>query len=144
MEKMLEVLTVVRGGALAAAYSPAVAWVLTAMLLIVFRFRFRRVQRESNQRYRQLTDELKSLQVTNRRLEDLMLDVERRLQEAEERSTQLVPPPTSRSGLNLTKRSQAARMFRRGDQPQQIAATLCLPRNEVDLLLKIQKTAVAG
>jgi hypothetical protein len=79
-----------------------------------------------------------------RRLEDLMLSAERRLEEAEEKSAKLVPPPASRSGLNITKRAQAARMFRRGDHPGQIAAVLGLPRSEVDLLLKIQKTTLAG
>ena len=53
----------------------------------------------------------------------------------------LVPPPLLRSGLNLTKRSQAVQMIRRGESPQEIAATLALPRNEVDLLIKVQRLA---
>jgi len=53
----------------------------------------------------------------------------------------LVPPPPLRSGLNLTKRSQAVQMIRRGESPQEIAATLALPRNEVDLLIKVQRLA---
>ena len=43
--------------------------------------------------------------------------------------------------LNLTRRAQALRMQRRGESPATIAAALRLPRNEIDLLLKIQKLA---
>jgi hypothetical protein len=41
--------------------------------------------------------------------------------------------------INLTRRSQALRMYRRGDSPEQIAAALQMPRNEVELLLKVQR-----
>lgn len=41
--------------------------------------------------------------------------------------------------LNLTRRAQALRMKRRGESPSTIAAALRLPRNEIDLLLKIQR-----
>ena len=41
--------------------------------------------------------------------------------------------------MNLTRRSQVLRMARRGDNPEQIAAELGLPENEVQLLLKVQK-----
>ena len=44
--------------------------------------------------------------------------------------------------LNLTKRSQALRMNRRGDGPEQIAAALEMPLQEVDLLLKVHRIVV--
>ncbi|MGO9260747.1 MAG: hypothetical protein ACLQU1_31235 [Bryobacteraceae bacterium] len=44
-----------------------------------------------------------------------------------------------RAGLNLSKRSQALRMHRRGEPPEQIAATLAVSRQEVDLLLKVHR-----
>ena len=40
-------------------------------------------------------------------------------------------------GMNVVKRTQALRLHRRGDRPDQIAAALELPRQEVDLLLKV-------
>jgi hypothetical protein len=43
--------------------------------------------------------------------------------------------------LNLTRRAQAFRMERRGESPATIAAALRLPRNEIDLLLKVKKLA---
>jgi hypothetical protein len=42
-------------------------------------------------------------------------------------------------GLNLSKRSQALRMHRRGEPPEQIAASLAVSRQEVDLLLKVHR-----
>ena len=46
-----------------------------------------------------------------------------------------IPKP----GLNLNRRSQALRMHRRGEASEQIAANLGVPRQEVDLLLKIHR-----
>jgi cobalamin biosynthesis protein CbiD len=49
-----------------------------------------------------------------------------------------VAVPTGQD-LNLTRRAQALRMQRRGESAATIAAALRVPRNEIDLLLKIQK-----
>jgi hypothetical protein len=45
-------------------------------------------------------------------------------------------------GLNLSKRSQALRMSRRGDTPEQVAAALAVPLQEVDLLLKVHRIVI--
>jgi hypothetical protein len=60
-----------------------------------------------------------------------------------------IPPPrawstslhcaASVSGLNLSKRGQVLQMHRRGQSPDQTAATLGLPRTEIDLLLKVHQ-----
>ena len=47
-----------------------------------------------------------------------------------------------RSGLNLSKRSQALRMSRRGDAPLEIATSLGVPLQEVDLLLKVHRIVI--
>ena len=41
--------------------------------------------------------------------------------------------------LNFTRRTRALRLHRRGDRPDQIAAALDIPQNEVALLLKMQE-----
>jgi transcriptional regulator len=41
--------------------------------------------------------------------------------------------------MNLTRRSQALRLRRKGDSPEQIAETLNMPRQEVSLLLKVHE-----
>lgn len=67
-----------------------------------------------------------------------------RLQDAEERAGVLVPPPPLQSGMNVNRRTQVIRMCRRGDRPESIAASLNLPRGEVELLLKVHRMAVDG
>jgi type II secretory pathway component PulM len=59
------------------------------------------------------------------------------------------PPRTAPSGglgpaLNLSKRAQALRMHRRGDASEQIAATLGVPLQEIELLLKVHRIVVAA
>lgn len=60
------------------------------------------------------------------------------LREAEERAR---PAPVS--GMNLSKRSQVLRLHRRGERPDQIAAALSIPLNEVELLLKVHRAVAA-
>ena len=43
------------------------------------------------------------------------------------------------SALNLTKRAQAVRMYRRGEPVETIAAALGTPRNEIELLIKLHE-----
>ncbi len=66
-----------------------------------------------------------------------------RLREAEERAGTPPPAPARRS-VNLSKRSQVIRLSRRGEQAETIAATLGLPRREVELLLKVHRVSVAS
>lgn len=71
-----------------------------------------------------------------------LVELGARVLDAEERTGVLVPPTPPKSGLNLNKRSQAIRMSRHGEQADKIAATLNLPRQEVELLLKIHGRVV--
>ena len=61
------------------------------------------------------------------------------LSEAESRNAAAVRPV---AGMNLNKRGQALRLYRRGEKSEQIAASLSLPLNEVELLLKVHRTVV--
>ncbi len=54
-----------------------------------------------------------------------------------------VPTGPIRPGMNLSKRTQALRMHRRGDQPEQIAAALEVPEQEVELLLKVHRIVLS-
>jgi hypothetical protein len=47
-------------------------------------------------------------------------------------------------GLNLSKRSQALRMHRRGDPTDRIAAALEIPLQEVELLIKVHRIVIAA
>jgi hypothetical protein len=61
------------------------------------------------------------------------------LSEAEARNAAAARPV---AGMNLSKRGQALRMHKRGEKPEQIAAALELPANEVELLLKVHRQVV--
>jgi hypothetical protein len=50
-----------------------------------------------------------------------------------------IVPGVPKPGMNLTRRSNALRMHRTGTSAQQIAASLEVPRQEVDLLLKVHE-----
>jgi hypothetical protein len=75
-------------------------------------------------------------------LKGRVADLTGRVREAEERAGVLVPPTPPRSGFNLNKRSQVIRMSRHGEHPEKIAASLNLPRREVELLLKVYSRVV--
>jgi hypothetical protein len=67
-----------------------------------------------------------------------------RLHEAEERVSAPGAPPPARRSMNLSKRSQVVRLSRRGEPVETIAATLGLPRREVELLLKVHQASAAS
>jgi hypothetical protein len=50
--------------------------------------------------------------------------------------------PAQAQSVNISKRSLALRMHRHGEPTDKIAATLNIPRNEVELLLKVHKTVL--
>ena len=54
-----------------------------------------------------------------------------------------VTPGLPKPGLNLNKRSQALRMHRRGETADGIAAALELPRQEVELLVKVHRIVLS-
>jgi hypothetical protein len=75
-------------------------------------------------------------------LKTQMAELRARMRDAEERAGVLVAPAPPKSGLNLNKRAQVIRMSRRGEHADKIAASLNLPRREVELLLKVQGRVV--
>jgi hypothetical protein len=67
-----------------------------------------------------------------REMESALGHIRQSVTDIEERPGAVTP------GLNLTRRTQALRMYRRGESVQTIAAALSAPRNEIELLLKLQ------
>jgi hypothetical protein len=64
--------------------------------------------------------------------------------ELERQPAVTLTPGLPRPGMNVVKRSQALRMHRQGDRPEQIAAALDLPRQEVELLLKVHSIVIGS
>ncbi len=53
-------------------------------------------------------------------------------------AAQTTPEPNPLSGMNLSKRTQAVRLLRRGEDVGHIAAAMGVPRGEVELLVRVQ------
>jgi hypothetical protein len=70
-------------------------------------------------------------------------DLSTQMKDPADRTHLLVPSVPLGSGLNLNKRSIALQMHRRGEGPVQIAASLNIPRNEVELLLKVHRLVLS-
>lgn len=72
--------------------------------------------------------------------------VEELREQVEELRRHPAPAPAlaARHALNLDKRSQALRMHRRGESPEQIAAVLEIPLQQVDLLLKVHRIVLSN
>jgi hypothetical protein len=62
-----------------------------------------------------------------------------RISDLEHQPQPAAAPAAPLAGLNLTKRSQALRMHRKGDAPERIATALEVPLQEVDLLIKVHR-----
>lgn len=74
-----------------------------------------------------------------KKIEEMQSTVAQIGQPAPERAAETTPARsvTIRPSLNLTRRTQALRMRRRGESVESIAAALSTPRNEIELLLKV-------
>jgi hypothetical protein len=73
---------------------------------------------------------------TSEAVEKLRLQMEQTAQESS------VPVLPAGGALNLNRRGQVLRMRRRGESPETISGSLGIPRNEVDLLLKVHELAL--
>ena len=69
-------------------------------------------------------------------------ELRQEIKEIVERVGLLTPSAPPSTGINLVKRTQVLQLARRGNRPDQIAACLQVPQNEVDLVLKVQRTIV--
>jgi hypothetical protein len=66
-------------------------------------------------------------------------EMDRKVTDANERHPDMVIIPTApRAGFNLSRRVQAMRMLRQGEDISHVAAALGIPRREVELLIRVQ------
>ena len=66
------------------------------------------------------------------------------VQDVQQQPRQTVANAVPKPGLNLSNRSQALRMHRAGDAPERIAAALEIPRQEVELLIKVHRIVIGS
>ena len=123
-------------------YLPIYALVVISLGLCMFLFFS--AKREIRRLQLRVKQQNMLLQEAYDRMEFAVEQLKTKFEELEGKAGEMVPPPPAQSGMNLNKRTQAARMFRRGERSEQIAAALSLPRNEVALLLKIHQASMAS
>ncbi len=114
----------------------------TLWLFIQFKTEIARLARSLPPEHRKSASETESgkdLTLLNQRLDQLAARIEER---GPLGPTTLEPTGILQTGLNLNKRTHVLRLSRRGDAPDHIAATLHLPRREVELLLKIHELSL--
>lgn len=105
---------------------------------------FLSVKREIRRSEARMKRQQINLQESYDRLEAGVEGIKAGLAEVNETTSTYVAPSPAKSGLNVNKRSQATRMFRRGDRPDQVATALGVPQSEVTLLLKVHEAALAA
>jgi hypothetical protein len=69
-------------------------------------------------------------------------EFEARKEELDRQAADHALQTSPRPGINLSRRSQALRLHRKGDSPEAIAAALQIPRQEVDLLIKVHQVVL--
>ena len=124
---------------------PLVFYVLLAAGFGLCMYLFATLKNEIRSLLLRSLDDRKHGQALESALGDARLAVrslETGLRDLERQAGMLVAPGPARSGLNLSKRTQALRLHRAGQDSAGIAAVLALPRSEVELLLKVHCIAV--
>jgi hypothetical protein len=121
--------------------NPVVAYALIAIGLVLCLFLFVTLKRDLRMGEARSAKKLAALEAD---WQAKMESMDERWKELSQLSSLLVPPPPPRSGLNLNKRSQALERHRRGETPPEIAAALAIPRNEVELLVKVQRIVLSS
>lgn len=125
---MTSVTTALFTALLAVTVSAAIAWFLMRQVKIAFD----EFQSRANKRQQSMHSELG-------RLRSELEALRSRTDEAERRAEAATIPRHPMAGLNLTHRTQALRMLRRGDSSDKVASILGISQTEVELLQKVQR-----
>ena len=115
--------------------APYVACATACGIVSFFLLMIRRMQQQFQSRWNKRQQLLQSelgkmrgqVQEIAQRLEDL------------ERPSGIGAPSPNVKGINLNRRTQAMRMFRRGETPSEVAEKLGVPQCHAELLLKIHR-----
>jgi len=120
---------------------PLAPYIGLTLVLVLSLCLFLQVKFEMRRQAKKWAEERTALQVANLALRGALDDLRR---EPEPAAAPAVSATPRVAALNLTRRSQVLRLYHRGEMPEQIAAALGVPLNEVDLLLKVNKMVNEG
>jgi len=119
--------------------NPLVCYALLAIVMSLCLYLYMAVQRQIQTVEAHAGREQHKLEAELLRMEQELNGVKAELREMAAGMTAAAQPRPAVSGMNMNRRTQALRMARRGDRPDQIAAALQLPGSEVNLLLKVHR-----
>jgi len=115
--------------------SPGLPWVVLAAGLIVCIVLFLSIKVDLHRR--------PAGSAPGERIEQTVDSLNAAFQQIRERLDEPAPAPTvtwsGSPAVNLTRRGQVLRLFRRGDSPRQIASSLGMRKGEVDLIIKVHQ-----
>jgi hypothetical protein len=125
---------------------PLAPYVLVALLavvgLAVFLSYDREIRRLKSRLRGKSPDLLNPSVLKHSEFESRLEDLAGLLRETENRANAAAQPGVIRPSLNMNRRNQVIRLSRRGQAAANIAATLSMPRKEVELLLKIHNLSL--
>ena len=78
------------------------------------------------------------------KLRGQLQDLAQRLEDAERRAELCGTAQSNLKGINLNRRTEAMRMFRRGENAAQVASNLGIPQCQTELLLKVHRILSAN
>jgi hypothetical protein len=122
--------------------APLTQYALIAISLVLCLTLFVSLKREAAALRRQLREEHDLVSAALDSFRGSLGNLQANLSDHESALAGAAQPTPPTLSMNLTKRSQALRMHRRGEKPDQIATTLQIPRSEVELLLKVHRSVV--
>jgi hypothetical protein len=114
-------------------------------LFVTLKYDFRRFERRFAGRFDQVQDDAARLSSEALAMGASLADLTSRTAELETTMAVVASAKRDRTlatGIDANQRTQVIRMTKRGDRPEQIAAELNVPKNEVDLLLKVHRAVV--
>lgn len=102
------------------------------------------LKRDVRQIHRSHAEQHRSLSDTARDIAAQVDSLAKTVSELERKAAALPQTSPPKPGMTESRRVQVLRMYKRGERTEQIAATLGLPFNEVDLLVKVHQVVYPG
>jgi hypothetical protein len=123
---------------------PAAYYSLVAAGLLLNLYLFVTLKVEIRSAHQRCIEADKCLDLDLTQAKNRLAEIEQQFRDSEEQRSAGPSPASPPWAINLSKRSQVLRMYRRGDTPQQISSALQIPQKEVDLLVKVHRIVVGS
>ncbi len=119
--------------------NPLTLTALLAAAMVACVFLFVTLKKEIGESEARHREEYRALESVTSQMRTSLEHLRLAKEESEQQAVAAVRPITA---INLSTRGQVLRLHRRGEKPEQIAAALSIPLNEVDLLVKVHRTVI--